>query len=290
MRLSLVLIILLANTALEAAPIRVMTFNIRYDGGAKEPRGGETPWTGTAHTDRGDMVLQVIREVDPDLLALQEALPHQVDEVLSQCPQYGVYSVGRDDGERAGEHCSILFRAARFEQSDAGTFWLSESPSQPGSKYPAAACPRIASWVRLQDRADGGRGLLVVNTHWDHVSQAARQFAAGAIADRVSKIARDGRTILVGDLNATSDSPELTRLLSDHRLPLVDAYRLVHPEKQPNEATVNGFEHRTFGERIDYVLHSRHFTPSSARIVRTTVDDKNPSDHYPVVVELDYTQ
>jgi endonuclease/exonuclease/phosphatase family metal-dependent hydrolase len=266
-------------------PMKVMTFNIRYDGGATG--GEETPWKADVGTPRRDMVLQVIAEEDPDLLALQEALPHQVDDVHGRFEQYDLYSIGRDDGARAGEHCAILYRSSRFEKVDAGTFWLCESPSEPGSKFPGAACPRIASWVHLRDRKAGGGELMFVNTHWDHVSQPARQYAAGAIMTRLANQSPDGRAVLVGDLNARPNSEEVGRLLSDEDLPLVDAYRQVHSEERPDEATFNGFKNRTRGERIDYVFHSEHFSPISARIVRTTVDGANASDHFPVVVEVE---
>ena len=43
-----------------------------------------------------------------------------------------------------------------------------------GSSDWQSACVRVANWVRLTDR-DSGVQFRVVNTHLDHVSQAARQ-------------------------------------------------------------------------------------------------------------------
>lgn len=282
----LVAIALLAPPTQANEPMKVMTFNIRYDGRFSSPRAGELPWVASDGASRRDMVRQIVVDEDPDLLALQEALDHQVQEIHAVLPEHSVYTVGRDDGKATGEHCSIFYRTSRFDEVDAGTFWLCATPDEPGSKFPDAACPRVASWVHLRDRHAGGEDFVLVNTHWDHTSQAAREFAANAIMEKLTEIAPDGQAIVVGDMNAASSSPELARLVDGEPDSLIDAYRAVHPDQLPDEATFNGFKNRTTGARIDYVLHSRHFFPTSARIVRTTFDGQNASDHFPVVVEL----
>src|SRR5688500_8012208 len=69
-------------------PLQVMSFNIRY-GTAKD---GDNHWS-----ERREMLFEVIRERDADVVGLQEALAFQIDEIVAAVPGYAVIGVGRDD-------------------------------------------------------------------------------------------------------------------------------------------------------------------------------------------------
>ncbi|WP_442481943.1 endonuclease/exonuclease/phosphatase family protein [Aeoliella sp. SH292] len=276
-----------SSRAMAGEPLKVMTYNIRYDGGSRQLPENEKPWSAESGPSRRDMVLSVIDSMKPDLLGLQEALPQQVDDVAADLEGYESYSVGRDDGKRRGEHCSIYYRKDRFERLGEGTFWLCDTPDKPGSKHPDAACPRIASWILLADRENDGKQLVFLNMHWDHVGREAREFAAKTVIDQLAIIESADHAIVVGDLNSNEGSQEIERLLGDKRVPLVDAFRQVHPDQQVDELTFNGFRDRSRGKRIDFVMTSPAWKPIGAEIIRTQFDGILPSDHYPVVVELD---
>jgi len=113
------------EAATDQSTLRVMTFNIRY---ATAP-DGDNSWG-----NRKDLLLDVIRKFDPDLLGTQEVLASQADFLSRELEGYTLVGVGRDDGQRKGEFSSLLCKAARFEPRDSGTFWLSESPEVAGSK------------------------------------------------------------------------------------------------------------------------------------------------------------
>ncbi|MCO6043796.1 endonuclease/exonuclease/phosphatase family protein [Aeoliella sp. ICT_H6.2] len=269
-----------------AEPMKVMTFNIRYDGGNRRLPPRETAWSADSGPNRRDMVLEVIDKAAPDLLGLQEVRPNQLEDLKQHLSDYEVYSVGRDDGKNAGEHCTIFYRRDRFERVDDGTFWLCETPEKPGAKHPQAACPRIASWVHLKDHQNDNMQFVFLDMHWDHVGGEARQFAAELIADRLAAMDSVDRVILCGDTNARPDSPEIKGLLADKRLSLLNSYRQVHPEVSENELTFNGFRGETKGRPIDYVFCSPSWKVLSAEYIRTDFDGLYPSDHYPVVVKL----
>lgn len=281
----LVLVAIAACPAVAMADhVSVMTFNVRgdFDGGVAtdKPNG----WLAMSGEHRRDQVLRLVEQANPDLLGVQEAYANQVREVDAALPGHDVYAVGRDDGRSAGEHCAVYYRRSRFERLAAGTFWLSETPDEP-STFPGAACPRIASWVMLRDDANGGRELIVVNTHWDHVSAEARHHAAGLIRGRLERFVAGLPAIVMGDLNANEASEPLRTLLADGLL--IDSYRRVHPTAEPNEATYHGFRGKTEGTRIDFVLATRDFVATDAEIVRQEASDgRLPSDHYPVTAEL----
>ena len=120
------------------APLRVMTFNIRYH----NPADGVNAWPA-----RRDWVAQIIRDRGADLVGIQEALPDQIADLEKRLPEYGWYGVGRDDGRRRGEHTPIFYRKARLERLDQGAFWLSEQPDKPGSQSWDTSLPRVAVWM-----------------------------------------------------------------------------------------------------------------------------------------------
>lgn len=268
-----------------AAPIRVATFNLRGDFDEGVPTDKPHAWLSTTGEPRREASMRLVRRLDADLLGVQEAYANQVADLRAALPDHDDYGVGRDDGDSAGEHCSIFYRNDRFTLIDRGTFWLGPTPETP-SKHPDAACPRIATWVVLRDEP-AGRGLLVLNTHWDHVSPASRRDAARQVRDWLAGRAGPTPTIVVGDLNTHATTEPLVTLTDGTRgTPLIDAHRAVHPEHSSEEATYHGYQGTTEGRRIDFVLSTKHFRALHSEIVRQKVDGRLVSDHYPVAVTL----
>ena len=278
-----------AARAEEGARFKAMSFNIRYDSG--EESRDRNAWVSRNGLHRRDLVFRLIDETNPDILGLQEVLPNQRRDLAAHLEGYEGYGVGRDDGVELGEQCAIFVRTKRFEVLDRGTFWLCDTPDQAGAKHPDAACVRVASWVKLADRQANSRELWVVNSHWDHVSQPARQQAAEVIREQMATMIKSAPALLMGDFNAAERSSEIAALLaagSEEPPRLKDAYRLLHPERTDQEASFQGFTPRTKGHRIDYVLTTPDFAPQSAKILTTSYEGRMPSDHYPVVVELQW--
>lgn len=271
-------------------PIKVMSFNIRYDDG--EPSGGANVWVSTAGEHRRGRALAVVSEYRPDILGVQEALHNQIIDLQHALPGYGFAGVGRDDGKMRGEYSAVFFRSDRFTKNSEGTFWLSETPEVPGSKYPETCCARIASWVVLEDTQTAGNPrYLVLNTHWEHnlTGQPAREYSAGMIRGRIASLSGGRPLIVMGDLNADEENVAVTSLLGSRDAtepPLMDSYRAVFPTRDPNERTFHAFDGGIDGSRIDYILFSDGFTAEDAAIIHTDFDGRFPSDHYPVTAVL----
>ncbi|MEO0529736.1 MAG: endonuclease/exonuclease/phosphatase family protein, partial [Planctomycetota bacterium] len=156
------------------------------------------------------------------------------------------------------------------------------------STYPGAACPRIATWCVLRDARNDGTRLLVLNTHWDHVSAEARQHSAELIRTRLPELADEVPTIVMGDLNVGESQLPIQKLLGSGEERLTDSYRAVHRQPTERERTFHGFNGGDQGVRIDYVLHNSGLRPLSAEIDRTAYDGVFPSDHYPVTATLEF--
>jgi endonuclease/exonuclease/phosphatase family metal-dependent hydrolase len=124
----------------------------------------------------------------------------------------------------------------------------------------------------------------------EHRGKIARQEAARVLSERLGPVAAGVPAILTGDFNIDEDNPAyavLTRPARPAWIAWIDAYRTMHPERRPDEASFNGFKGVTRGSRIDFVFHTRHFRATAAAIDRSSRDGRFPSDHYPVTAVLE---
>lgn len=271
---------LLVSTLVADEPpeVTVVSFNIRYG----SARDGENRWD-----QRRDALVERIRDLDPDLLGTQETLEFQRDFLAEKLTGYEVGGVGRDDGKRAGEMMAVYWRTARFEKLEVGHFWLSETPDVPGSKSWDSSLPRMATWVKLRDRrAEDAPSVLFVNTHFDHRGPEARRESAALIRERITSLGKGCSVILTGDFNAAEGSDPYSALLADRDgtpSPLVDAYRIAHPERRTDEGTFSGFRTRPVeGGRIDWITCTRDWKVQRAEIDREGREGRYPSDHFAV--------
>ena len=265
----------------DAAPLRVMSYNIR-NGRAKD---------GPNHWDkRKQLCLEPIRAFGPDLLGLQEAFEFQNRFIAAALPDHARVGVGRNNGKLAGEFATVFYRRKRFELIDHGTFWLSKTPQVPGSKSWDSSLPRIATWARLKDRADGGRELLFLNTHFDHRGKTARHESARQIRAFLTRHAQGAAVVVTGDFNAAPNSAPHKAMVgsTENRIRLVDTYAALHvPRPREQEGTAHRFNGKPSSGRIDWVLCSPDFKVRSASIDRFHREGRYPSDHFPVTAVLE---
>lgn len=251
--------------------LRLMSFNIRYET-SEDP--GSRAWR-----ERVVGAVHMIREEKPDVFGVQEALHGQAADLRASLPEYGFHGVGRDDGAKHGEYSAIFYEADRFvpDPADAGTFWLSDTPEKPGSRTWGNEIPRVAAWVRLDDRATG-RGFYVFNTHWDHRNQPSREKAAELIVRRIEgRKHKDQPVVLLGDFNAVLENPAVRSLTGSG---LVDVWSAVHGSDRDN-TTLHFWQGSRRGRRkVDHILVS-----GGAQVVSAGIRDQDEpmiSDHFPV--------
>ncbi|MBK1878483.1 endonuclease/exonuclease/phosphatase family protein [Pelagicoccus mobilis] len=106
----------------QEAQLTLMSYNIRLD----LPSDGENRWD-----KRKEVLTSQILFLNPDILGIQEGLPHQVDHLAQSLDEYAYTGVGRDDGKHEGEFSAIFYNANKVEYLAGDTFWLSETPSEP---------------------------------------------------------------------------------------------------------------------------------------------------------------
>jgi endonuclease/exonuclease/phosphatase family metal-dependent hydrolase len=253
-----------------------MTFNARVH----VPEDGKDTWP-----ERAEGVVRLVRYHAPDVVCFQELAPHQYDFVRERLDDYDWVGVGRRDGAGNGEHVPVGVDPDRFRVTDHETFWLSETPEDPGSVGWDAAYARIVTRVSLVDTdAASADTLHVANTHFDHEGERARAESARVARERLASL--DGPTVFLGDFNCEPDSDPYRRLVADEESPgFTDARTLAREGCHGPDRTFHEFT----GDptiQIDHVFVRDCGVVRHATLADRIDDDRYPSDHFPLVADL----
>lgn len=262
--------------------LHVMTCNLRCQVPSTVP-GQPDHWPTRREVHRSILLTE-----KPSLIGFQEVLAGQLDDLRAMLgTHYLLLGEGRDGGT-AGEYNPIAVDLTRFEVLDHQQFWLSQTPDVPGSVSWGSSLPRIAVVARLRDRATG-RELGFVNTHLDHMSEAARGGGAQLIRDRLADV--PGPVVVVGDMN--TPRPEGAAWQAFTGAPqadaFVEAWTVAERRLGEDVETFHAYASEPTGEgRIDWILVRGDVRVEAVGTNTTTVDGAFASDHWPVqaVIEL----
>lgn len=248
-----------ATRSADGGELRVMSWNIQAGG-------------------RGiDSIAALIRAQDPDVIGLQEVDVHwsdrskfadQASELASRLGMAvmfaPIYSVPPAEAGKPAREFGVAVltrhRVVRWRNDS-----LTRLSTQVANAPPALMPGLLEATIEIR-----GRRVRVFTTHLDYRADPAvrRQ----QVAEMLRYLAaEDTPSIVVGDLNAGPDAPELAPLLAVLR----DAWGpgpggLTYPADNPVK-------------RIDYVLSSPHLEATSTVVIASTA-----SDHRPVVARLRY--
>lgn len=254
----------------EQKPLKVVTFNIRGDFGVDGKNN---------FFRRKPLILKKIAEEQPDIIGFQEVHPQTAIWLRENLKGYYVVGCGRDK-KLGGEQMTVAFRADRFNLMEMRTFWLSETPYEPGSRYEEQSdCPRSSTELVLMEYATG-KVIRVLNTHLDHVGAGARKLGLRQILRYLEdvKLFHEAPVILMGDFNAWPDSEELK---------VFDEFPGYTNTVEGIGITFHGFMKTNHPECIDYIYIKG---PIACDKVEKWTDEENGvflSDHYPVCAQLE---
>jgi endonuclease/exonuclease/phosphatase family metal-dependent hydrolase len=225
-----------------ASLVRVLTYNIRGGLGMDGQR-------------RLERIAAVIGETRAELVGLQEV--HQ------RLPQSGLADQPRALQRATGMQClfgpALTIAAGRY-----GNAVLSSLPARRRAvhRLPGEGEPRAAMEVEVEME---GRPVVLFCTHFG-LSAAARALQSAKLAEVVRR--SDAPVVLVGDLNAGPEAPEVAALLDA-------GLRHAAPPVEPT------FPADLPGCRIDYILISPELTCERCEVLTSTA-----SDHLPVLADL----
>jgi endonuclease/exonuclease/phosphatase family metal-dependent hydrolase len=239
-------------------PLRVMSYNIR---------SGNGDLRRTAET---------IRKLAPDIAGLQEVdlawaersgfedQARLLGDLLGMQVRFApIYRLRGADSTQSARQFGVAL-LSRYPIVDWTNDTLTRLSTQARDAVPSPAPGLLEATIDV-----GGTRVRVFNTHLDYradprVRERQVEEMLGYIGDA------GGPTLVLGDLNAGPEAPELQPLLRRLR----DTWQsrteagFTYPADKP-------------AKRIDYVLTSKHF-----RVRSSSVPVTDASDHLPVVVDL----
>ena len=291
--------LLLLSFQLSAQQLMVGSYNIRY-------KNWNDSVQGNVWNKRCQVICDQLNFMAPDVFGAQEVLYGQLQDMKAALDGYDYIGIGRDDGERAGEHEAIFYKTDKIKLLDHGDFWLSETPEKPGLGWDAV-CVRICTWGKFSmDEAI----FYYFNLHMDHVGVIARREAAKLVVARIREIAQGAPVVLTGDFNVDQTN-EIYTIFTESGL-LKDSYDAARIRFAEN-GTFNAFKTEYYTtSRIDHVFVSPEIQVESYGVLTNsywtpdeTIDTlkafdapqeisfdkyirRNPSDHYPVFVKVKF--
>ncbi len=226
---------------------------------------------------RADLFLNSLAEENPDIIGFQEVTKMHYKYLKKNLPDYGSVIKYRDKSLQP-EACPVFFKKDKFECTDKGSFWLSNTPEKMSKDW-GAMCYRICSYVILKDK-DSGKKLVVFNTHLDHVSDEARIKGIGVVLDKIKQFG-SLPSIIMGDFNAKEDSKTYENAMKNFD----DAkYKA---DKTDKGATYQNFGRELDAKNIDYFMISKEgIKVNEYRIIDKTYNGVYTSDHFPIYLNI----
>ena len=271
----LLLLLVFSNT-ISAQKLKLMTYNIRLDIASD----GENAWP-----NRKDYWASQVTFNEPDILGIQEALPHQVTDIATMLPKYNYVGIGRD-GIGKGESSNIFYKKDRIKLLQENTFWLSETPDKI-SKGWDAALNRVCTYALFKDNQTN-QTFWVFNTHLDHMGELARTNSILLILSQIKELnTKNYPVFLMGDFNSEPTQERIINLKKE----MLDSQDISAEKPFGPSGTFNGFKHNeAVTKRIDYIFLSKDnpFKVMKYGILSDSKDLKYPSDHLPVFIELQF--
>jgi endonuclease/exonuclease/phosphatase family metal-dependent hydrolase len=163
--------------------------------------------------------------------------------------------------------------------------WLSDTPNVIGSITWDHTYIRMATWVRLRDRASG-REFYVWNTHFDHQVEGARQKSAALLREKIAGLDPAVPVLLIGDFNCIAGSSRAHEILTKEA-GLVDTWSIAGSRANETLNTFHNYQPPVAKqERIDWILARPPVTVERAAIETFHRGSQYPSDHFPVTATV----
>ncbi len=250
---------------------RVMSFNVRCK---SDPEG--------SIKNRSKIVNAIIDQYAPDSFGVQEATPRWIG-ILDRAfgDKYDRVGEPRDAFGPFTEYSAVYYLKDKYNLVDSGTIWLSETPEEKYSVSFDSACKRIATWAVLEDK-ETGVTYTHINTHLDHVLEKTRVGQAGVLLTKLKELQSKGKVVVTGDFNTDKTGEVYSSMLE-----VTDDTRLTAKN------TDDGITYHAYGSKkendkgaIDFAFVSKGTEVENYKVIRNTVKDMFPSDHYPLIADI----
>ena len=258
--------------------MKLVSFNIRYIYSG-EPDGIN------AFVHRAGLILDKIDREKPDIICFQEASDQISAFLRKHLKEYICTGHGRD-ADLTGEAMLTAVRKETFAPIKSRVFWLSPTPTVPGSDFPGQnCCKRICNLTEVREFSSGKKAKIY-NTHFDYEKDGIRLKEAEVIREDIEReLANDpAPTFLLGDLNCPPDSAPVAHILGTVGAEFIDLAKdftqTFHAFGKPDSVS---YEFR----KIDYIFANKN-TPAATSLWDDCSYGVWLSDHFPVCAEFNF--
>ena len=251
--------------------MKLVTYNIRCDCGADGANN---------FCFRKPLILKKLEQEKPDIICFQEVMSHVADWLRQNLNDYVVVGCGRGK-ELGDEQMTVAFLKEKFNLMKMDTYWMSETPFVPGSRYPEQSnCPRTCTELVLQER-ESKQVFRLIDTHLDHVGALVRTLGLKQILKKLEgeQFFPEIPVIITGDFNATPEDDEMK---------VIAEYPGFTDVTAGIGTTWHDYMRRPDFPQIDYIFVKGGI---SCEKVEKWTDEENGvylSDHFPVCAILHF--
>ena len=226
---------------------------------------------------RTERVIEMVMKYLPDTVGFQETNSAWLNSLVSGLGSFYAYvGEGRDGGSN-GEYNPIFYNKTKFKVVKSGTRWLSDTPEK-ASKYEESSLNRIYTYALLERISDGEQ-IMVINTHLEHTSDAARVKQIKVVLAFIQEYCKDYPIVLTGDFNCTSSSSVYSTIT---KTSLSDSADVAMQAKRASTFTNYGKSDKV----IDFIfVTADKIGVSSYKVCNEKINGDYPSDHHPVLIE-----
>ncbi len=251
--------------------IRIMSFNVRCADDAFGSVKG-----------RSQLVCAALEQYAPNSFGVQEATQEWLDILSENLDGYACVSQMRD-GKKSSEASAVFYLKDKYTLIDSGTIWLSDTPDEFASKFTLSFCPRIATWVTLQDKSTG-EIYTHINTHLDHVLESVRVDQIKVLKVKIEELKAKGYPVVcTGDFNTKEGADAYNEMKGC----LLNSKYLA--KNSDDGATYTNYGQNIFETKpIDFVFVSEGTEVETYKIIDEKINDMYLSDHAALCADIKF--
>ncbi len=254
-------------------------------------------WVG-GYTTRREVAVEQIKRLLPDTVGVQEASTSWWRYLVEQLGDYyTVVGFGRESTDvnfetgssdaTAGEGTFVLIAKDKYDLVQTRTYWLSDTPTVPKSKYDNQQYLRVFTWAELTRKSDG-KTFVHCNTHLDFSTEIQKKEVTQILNAMQPYVDAGAAVIITGDFNMNATAAAFQQFApagftsSEVKATKIGVGGNTFPNKEP------GPNYSSPTTRIDFLMTSENITVSYHTVLRDAVNGLNVSDHCPVYIEFNY--
>lgn len=252
--------------------VRIVSFNLRC---ANDIYGSVK--------GRGELISAAIEQYEPDSFGVQEATSKWLDILDENLGDKYAFVAQMRDSKASSESSAVFYKKDKYNLIDSGTMWLSDTPDEFSSKFTLSFCPRVATWVVLENK-ETKEIYTHINTHLDHILESVRVKQVQVLQGKISEfIALGYNVVCTGDFN-TKQGADAYNKMSEM---LIDS-KFIAAQSDDGATYINYGRNAIETKPIDFVFVSDKVKVNTYKIIDEKIDRMYLSDHAGLCVDIEF--